>query len=130
MTGGARRYRADIYALRLAETYLLRAEVYLNTGNTSAAADDINEVRNRSNATPVLPGDVDIDYILDERLREPLWEEPRRIALGRLGLIFDRTSRFNDYAKDNVQPHHNLYPVPLSEIQANVEGDIGQNPRY
>lgn len=130
MTGDARRYRADIYALRLAETYLLRAEAYLNTGNTSAAADDINEVRNRSNATPVLPGDVDIDYILDERLRELLWEEPRRITLGRLGLIYDRTSRFNDYAKNNIKEFHNLYPVPLSEIQANVDADHGQNPGY
>jgi len=114
----------------MAETYLLRAEAYLNTGNTGAAADDINEVRNRSNATPVLPGDVDIDYILDERLRELLWEEPRRITLGRLGLIFDRTSRFNDYAKDNIKEFHNLYPVPLSEIQANVDADLGQNPGY
>ena len=130
MAGSARRYRADIYALRMAETYLLRAEAYLNTGNTSAAADDINEVRNRSNGTPVLPGEVDIDYILDERLRELLWEEPRRITLGRLGLIYDRTSRYNDYAKDNIQEFHNLYPVPLSEIQANVDADLGQNPGY
>ncbi|MDH5602591.1 MAG: RagB/SusD family nutrient uptake outer membrane protein, partial [Cyclobacteriaceae bacterium] len=91
--GDARRYRADIYALRLTETYLLRAEAYLNEGNKTAAAADINIVRSRANAKPALPGDVDIDYILDERLRELIFEEPRRITLGRLGLIYDRTSR-------------------------------------
>lgn len=130
MTGGARRYRADTYALRLAETYLLRAEIYLALGNTAAAADDINVVRDRSNANLITGADVTIDYILDERLRELLFEEPRRITLGRLGLIYDRTSRFNDYAKNNVQPHHNLYPIPLSEIQANGGADLGQNDGY
>jgi hypothetical protein len=130
LQGGARRYRADIYALRLAETYLLRAEAYLNLGNTTAAADDINQVRERSSATPVVSADVDIDYILDERLRELIFEEPRRITLGRLGLLYDRVSRYNNYAKDNIQPFHNLYPIPLSDILSNAEAELEQNPGY
>src|SRR3546814_261922 len=48
----------DRYMMRLAETYLLRAEAYLGKGDNQHAADDINEVRLRSNATPVAPGDV------------------------------------------------------------------------
>lgn len=130
LVGGARRYRADTYALRLAETYLLRAEAYLAANNLSSAAEDINVVRRRSGAIEITAADVDMDYILDERLRELIFEEPRRITLGRLGLIYDRTSKYNDYAKDNVQPHHNLYPIPLTDIQANTDAELVQNPGY
>jgi len=128
--GNARRYRTEIYALRLAEVYLLRAEAYLMKGDQASAATDINVVRDRANATPVLAADVDIDYILDERIRELIWEEPRRITLGRLGLIYDRTSRYNDYAKDFVQPHHNLYPIPQTDVLVNSEAELAQNPGY
>src|SRR5690606_20861726 len=61
---------SDQYHIRLAETYLLRAEAFLGNGNAQAAADDINVVRARANARPVTAGDVDIDFILDERMRE------------------------------------------------------------
>lgn len=59
----------DEYVFRLAETYLLRVEAYLDKGDKQSAADDINAVRNRAHATPVTPNEVDIDYILDERAR-------------------------------------------------------------
>lgn len=49
----------DVYAIRLAETILLRAEAYVGLGNLELAAADINAIRNRANATPVLPADVD-----------------------------------------------------------------------
>jgi hypothetical protein len=78
------------YAIRLAETYLLRAEAYLGKGDKQKAADDINMVRGRAQATPVSAGDVTIHYILDERARELDMEEMRRITLNRLGLLYDR----------------------------------------
>src|SRR3546814_6679994 len=80
----------DRYMMRLAETYLLRAEAYLGKGDNQHAADDINEVRLRSNATPVAPGDVTLDYILDERARELVYEEHRRITLHRTGKLVER----------------------------------------
>ncbi|MGC9356039.1 MAG: RagB/SusD family nutrient uptake outer membrane protein, partial [Mariniphaga sp.] len=43
-TGG--RLYSDVYAMRLAETYLLRAEAYLNKGDKGKAAADINVIRN------------------------------------------------------------------------------------
>ncbi|WP_262714405.1 RagB/SusD family nutrient uptake outer membrane protein [Ginsengibacter hankyongi] len=76
----------DIYAIRLAETYLLRAEAYLDKGDIVNAAADVNVVRARANADPVAPGNVNIAYILDERARELMVEEPRWLTLARLGL--------------------------------------------
>ncbi len=130
MVGNARRYYADHYAVRLPETLLLRAEAYMNMGMTMEAADDINVIRQRANAALVNADDVDIDLILDERLRELFLEEPRRLTLNRLGLLYDRTRRFNFYSSSTVQEHHNLYPIPSSEIQNNSLGDLNQNPGY
>jgi hypothetical protein len=48
----------DTYFIRLAETYLLRAEAYLGKGSLDLAAADINTVRARANAKPVASGDV------------------------------------------------------------------------
>ena len=76
----------DQYMLRLAETYLLRAEAFLMKGDKEKAANDINEVRSRAHTSEVVASEVTIDYILDERARELVYEEFRRITLGRLGL--------------------------------------------
>lgn len=120
----------DWYLMRVAETYLLRAEAYLAKGNTELAANDINKVRERSNALPVDPSDVDIDYILDERLRELNYEEPRRMTLSRLGLLVERTRKYNPYSSSTIQDYHNLFPIPFSEIERNTLEVLEQNPGY
>ena len=66
--------------LRIAETYLIRAEAYLALGEKSKAAADINVLRDRANASYCTAADIDIDYILDERARELLGEENRWIT--------------------------------------------------
>lgn len=119
----------DQYMFRLAETYFIRAEAYLGLDNLTAAAADINVVRARSNARPVDPADVNIDYILDERLRELGYEEKRRLTLMRLGLWYDRVKRFNPYYSDAL-PKYNLWPIPQSEIERNNTGILTQNPGY
>ncbi len=123
---------SDWYVMRLAETYLLRAEAYLKEGNAQKAADDINKVRARANATLVSAADVDIDYILDERARELGVEEWRRITLSRMGLIYERVQKYYkpDGGTQNMQPHHILYPIPFSEIERNTEAVLEQNPGY
>lgn len=120
---------ADQYLFRLAETYLLRAEAYMNSGRLDLAARDINTVRERSQASPVTPGEVDIDYILDERMREMGVEEKRRLTLMRLGLLYDRVTACNPYY-ENIQEFHNLFPIPFNEIERNTEATIEQNPGY
>ncbi len=77
-------YDCDWYMIRIAETYLLRAEAYLAQGNKQKAADDINVIRARAGAKPCSAADVNIDYILDERIRELFGEEERFITLSRL----------------------------------------------
>lgn len=120
----------DQYMFRLAETYLLRAEAYLALNNTTAAANDINIVRSRSNASDVDPGDVDINYILDERMRELGVEEKRRLTLMRLGLLYDRVKDHNPYYADEILPKYNLWPIPAAEIERNIDAELEQNPGY
>ncbi len=99
-------------------------------GELEAAAEDINMVRNRANATPVDAADVDIDYILDERARELSFEENRRITLQRLGKLVERVRLYNNHNGDEIQDYHEVWPIPFSEIEANTGGDLGQNPGY
>jgi hypothetical protein len=124
------RLYSDVYVMRLAETHLLRAEAYIHKGELVNAAADINVVRNRANATPVDPSDVDIDYLLDERARELVVEEPRRLTLARLGLLDDRVKKYNPVSAPTIQEYHNLWPIPQREIDANVGADLTQNPGY
>lgn len=127
--GGGSTYN-DSYYLRLTETYLLRAEAYLGKGSLAEAAADINTVRARVDATPVAPGQVTIDYILDERARELSLEEDRRITLQRLGKLVERVRLHNAHNGPQIQDFHALWPVPISEIDANINADLVQNPGY
>lgn len=121
---------ADQYMFRLAETYLLRAEAYVGLGNTGAAALDINVVRSRANASSVLAGDVTIDYILDERLREFGVEEKRMLTLMRMGKLYERVVRCNPFYGVNMEQRFNLWAIPQSEIERNRSAVLEQNPGY
>jgi len=130
LTNAAGSTYTDQYYMRLAETYLLRAEAYLGKGDLANAAADINVVRTRANATPVNPGNVTIDYILDERARELSLEEERRLTLARLGKVVERVKKYNDFNSGNISDHHGLWPIPFREIEANFTGNFSQNPGY
>ena len=95
--------------VRIAETYLLRAEARLAQKNTSGAADDINVLRARAGATPVAAAKVDIDYILDERTRELFGEEHRWITLSRLSCNPNCTYLGAKYATQNATSSNTLY---------------------
>ena len=131
----------DLYVMRLAETYLLRAEAYLGKGDKVNAAADINVVRSRANASPVAAENVNIDYILDERARELVTEEFRTCTLCRLGLLYDRTKKYSQIlqgdgtitpsnASVTIKPYNNLWPIPQTEIDLNTDVKIEQNPGY
>lgn len=130
MSNTARLTRTDWYLVRVAETYLLRAEAHLAAGEPGAAATDINVLRSRADADPVLLEDVDIDYILDERMRELNYEENRRLTLSRLNLLYDRTVKYNEFSGATIQTFNNLMPIPFSEIERNTEAVIEQNSGY
>ncbi len=149
----------DWYIFRLAETYLLRAEAYYWKNQLANAAADINVVRGRSRATPITAGEVNIDFILDERARELMAEEPRHSELVRISYImaksnlngynlngfatknfyYDRVYSHNEtYAKKlpligiiaNLSPFNVLWPIPSNVITANTKGVINQNIGY
>ena len=115
----------DVAVMRLAETYLLRAEAYLGMGRKDLAAADINELRKRAHAeTMCTEAEVSIDYILDERTRELLTEEFRMLTLCRLGKLYERVVKYNDFkAGKTISEHNNLWAIPQNEIDANT-GDV------
>lgn len=130
LTNDARLTYRDQYAIRLAETYLLRAEAYLGKTDKVKAAEDINTIRRRSKAPDVEASDVNIDYILDERMRELYFEEFRLLTLTRLGKLVDRTKELNPWVGDTYSSHHNLWPIPYDDIEKNIEAELVQNPGY
>jgi len=129
-SGPCKRNWKDHYAIRLAETYLLRAEAYLGKGKAGMAAADINVIRSRAQAEPVSPDEVDIDYILDERMRELHFETLRLCTLNRLGKTVERVRAHFPKLAETYEDYHNLWPIPYGEIEKNVEAELEQNPGY
>jgi hypothetical protein len=130
-TGG--RTAKDIMVMRLAETYLLRAEAYLKKGDPGSAATDLNVIRARANAKPVGAAQVDIDYILDERMRELIVEEPRKRTLIRTGKLVDRVRKYDlleTTSRTSIQNFHQFLPIPQTAIDANSGAELAQNPGY
>lgn len=148
---------------RLAETYLIAAEAALKRDNDQAAAKGfIDEIRKRaawpgkvSQMTAYGAGDVDIDFILDERSRELAGEQMRWFDLKRTGKLIERVNvadpanssepveynrQWNEGAAaadsegdpltlPNPQPFHLLRPIPQQQLDR-TQGDYPQNPEY
>ncbi|WP_234568036.1 RagB/SusD family nutrient uptake outer membrane protein [Rhodohalobacter sp. 614A] len=127
----------DAFVMRLAEMYLIAAEAQLNMGNSAMAAEYINVIRERA-AKPgheaemrISAGDVDIDFILDERGRELAGEQLRWFDLKRTGKLLERTREYNPEAGENIQDHHVLRPIPQIQIDAvENKNEFTQNPGY
>jgi hypothetical protein len=123
----------DFILMRLGETYLLKAEAQFKQGNTGGAATTINIIRARANATAVTGADINIDFILDERARELLAEENRRMTLMRTGTLVDRVTKYNTQTTNpvvGIAAKHMLFPIPLTEINLNKDAVLEQNPGY
>jgi len=89
MQGG----QSDWYVMRLAETYLVRAEAYVWKGDLASAVADVNAVRTRAKCAPYTAAQMSIATILDERARELYWEEGRKTELTRIAYIFAKTGQ-------------------------------------
>ncbi len=127
-TGGTIR---DAYIIRLSETYLYLAWAQLMQGKTDLAADNINVVRSRAGASLITPGDVTVDFILDELAREE-WGEwySRKVDLFISGKYIERVKKYNPEAGPNVADKHTLLPIPQSEIDLNSGAELTQNPGW
>lgn len=139
-------YTHDIFVERLGEAYLLAAEAYFQLKEPAKAADRINAVRKRA-AMPgheadmmITPGDVTLDFILDERARELAGEGFRWFDLKRTGKLMEYCKKYNQ----QIQALYNsgtdpflgangnykiLRPIPLNAISLDA-GDYPQNPAY
>ena len=136
--------------MRLADAYLLRAEARINQGNTTGAAEDINVLRDRAfkeyraesgnaEAGKVTAAQMNMDFLLDERIRELVGEENRRYTLCRTGKLAERVKMMMDKWAEGTESKmitgfdaskHTLLPIPLSEIQLNKDAELKQNPGY
>ncbi|RYZ46963.1 MAG: RagB/SusD family nutrient uptake outer membrane protein, partial [Chitinophagaceae bacterium] len=111
-----------------------QAEAQFKQGKLGDAATSINALRDRANATPATAADITLDYILDERVRELVGEENRRMTLMRTKTLVQRALRLNSDSPRNpltgIANKHLLLPIPLTEIQLNKDAVISQNPDY
>jgi len=131
--------------MRLGETYLLLAEAQFKQNNLTGAAASINVLRQRAYPDypthgQVQPSDITLDFILDERARELVAEENRRMTLVRTGTLVERVTNYlNKYNTAAGQPvtgltqvaaRNGLLPVPQSAIDLNKGAVLAQNPGY
>lgn len=124
----------DIIVSRLAETYLVAAEAYLNSNPTTGLAR-LNEVRKRAGAIPATAAQFNLDYILDERARELLGEYHRWFDLKRTEKLVERTALHNPNVttasfNGNGGVQKILRPIPQTAIDLNQNKNFEQNPAY
>jgi len=134
----------DTYVFRLAETYLIAAEAYLQAGNLGKALQYYNVIRTRAAKPGFNPStglaysaelqatSLTLDDILDERARELAGEEMRWFELKRTGKLIARTLAYNEEAKasNSLKSFHMLRPIPQSQIDLNRGTLFPQNPGY
>lgn len=120
----------DLPIMRLGETYLLLAEAQLQQGNTTGAAASINVLRTRAKAAQVSASDITLDFVLDERARELIGEESRRLTLLRTGTLVSRATRLNGASITGLTEQKALLPIPQNEIDLNSGAKLVQNPGY
>jgi starch-binding outer membrane protein, SusD/RagB family len=132
---------------RFSDAYLLAAEAYLKAGDNVNAAKFLNLIRERaayraSNtalqntnaaaAMDILPGQVTLDFILDERTREFYGEGLRYLDLTRTKSLPERLAGWNPIeAGTHFQSYMVLRPIPQDEIDAVTIGPkFPQNTGY
>jgi starch-binding outer membrane protein, SusD/RagB family len=115
----------NIPELLLAEMYLVRAEANARLNAPAATVlGDINAIRNRAGATPLLPTAVatqaqQLAAVLHERRLELAFEGHRFFDLRRYGLA----QQVLNMAADRL-----LFPIPQAERDVNT--NLTQNPGY
>ena len=126
----------DIPVFRLADAYLMYAEAVLRGGGGSEpqALTYVNLIRQRAfgdNSGDISAGELTLDFILDERGRELIWEGHRRQDLIRFGEFTDGgvwAWKGGVASGATTEAFRDLYPLPGSELLANP--NLVQNPGY
>lgn len=153
--------------LRYADVVLMAAEAYNETGETSAAWELLNQVRQRAGATPITEANYEkgmqkrkathaLTFIDDatpqgkfrtalywERGFELAFEGQRKYDLIRWGVLGKALKLFGEASSVNkgtnkaypayqnfVEGKHELFPIPLREIQSNPKLEGINNSGY
>ncbi len=136
---------------KLSEVYLIAAEAALQDGHPADAVPLINALRERAayrsglNATDLATrkaamtisvGQINLDFILDERTRELCGESLRWPDLAMRKKLVERVKLYNPDGAPNIKDFHLLRPIPEDQINSVVDpgGDPNrkkyQNPGY
>ncbi len=123
----------DCIIYRLAETYLLSAEIAWRLGDNNTAAQRVNVIRNRAcighdGSMNVSASDINANFLLDEYAREMIGEWQRWMTLKRFRMLKERLA-LNPQIK-NWSENYYFRPVMQSEIDLMENGDEYQNPGY
>ena len=125
----------DMPIFRLAEMYLnyAEADARLNGGEVvdADAIDYVKELRTRAGVAT--PSDITLDWLLDERAREFMWEGHRRVDLIRYGYFTDMNYPWTLKGgilsgKVAIPSHMTIFPIIQSDLSAN--SNLKQNPGY
>jgi hypothetical protein len=127
----------DFPMFRLADAYLIYAEAVLRGGGgtRAQALAYVNALRQRAyggTSGDITDPELTLDFILDERGRELLWEAHRRTDLVRYGRFtggsYIWSWKGGTQAGVATNARYDLYPLPASELVANP--NLEQNPGY
>ena len=128
----------DFPMYRLADIYLMYAEAVLrggSGGDQATALEYVNQVRTRAFKDPsgnITAGELNLDFILDERARELYWECHRRTDLVRFGQFSNGSYvwPWKGGTPDGrpVDAKFDIYPIPSADIGSNP--NLTQNPGY
>lgn len=124
----------DFPIFRLADAYLMYAECNLRGGGGSntQALTYVNALRTRANASTISLGNMNLDFILDERARELHWELHRRTDLIRFGKFTGGSYLWpwkGGVSGGTSTPiFRNLFPIPATALAANSK--LQQNTGY
>lgn len=126
---------ADQPIFRLAEMYLnyAEADARLNGGSVkdATAAGYVKELRDRAGVAT--PSDLTLDWLLDERAREFMWEGHRRVDLIRYGYFTDMNYPWTLKGgvlngKVALPEYREIFPIIQSDLSAN--SNLTQNAGY
>ena len=124
---------ADCIVYRLAETYLLSAEIAWRMGDNNTAAARVNTIRNRAcvghdHSMDVTAADINANFLLDEEARELIGEWQRWQTLKRFRLLLERLA-LNPQIQQKKQEFY-FRPVMQSEIDLIDNAEEYQNEGY
>jgi hypothetical protein len=128
------KYRSKFHSflkIRLADILLLKAEAYVNQGNTAEATTLVNRIRTRAKLSPLTA--VTADDVLNERRLELAFEGHRWFDLVRTGKVFPIMNTLNSrdvgrLPMNEVTAEKTLLPIPQPQIDKNPS--MQQNPGY